>query len=196
MENRHYEKGIGALIGLIVIILLIAGGVFYFKKKEAIAPYNNGNNQGEDIKMSDDEMMKENVMEDSFAADVDNEAMLIMKEMSFAYSGDLMDVSGGAASGIAKADFSEGVYRLLATFSDLPDPTGTDFYEGWVVRRGENMSVISTGRVPNIEGIYTNSYMSASDLTGHDFYVLTLEPDDGDPAPAAHIVEGMMEALR
>ena len=50
---------------------------------------------------------------------------------------------------------------------------GTDFYEGWIVRKGDAFDVISTGKVEKIEEIYTNMYSSGQDLTDHDFYVLT-----------------------
>jgi len=35
-----------------------------------------------------------------------------------------------------------------------------------------------------------NNFTSDIDYSSYDFYVLTLEPNDGDPAPADHIVEG------
>ena len=78
------------------------------------------------------------------------------------------------------------------TFENLPNPVGTDFYEGWIVRKGLRFDVISSGRVEKVGGVYTNTYSSGQDLTDHDFYVLTIEPDDGDPAPAGHILEGTL----
>ena len=99
----------------------------------------------------------------------------------------------GNASGTAIANFKDDTYSLLATFENLPDPEGTDFYEGWIVRRGDDFDVISTGKVEKADEVYTNMYTSGADLTDHDFYVLTIEPDDGDPAPADHIVEGVMK---
>lgn len=112
------------------------------------------------------------------------------------YSGDLVDVSGGEASGFVQVDYSEGDYQLVAVFENLPELEEGYFYEGWIVRRGENMSVLSTGKVEAPDGMYVNMFSSTEDLRDHDFYVLTLEPDDGDPAPAEHIVEGdIMEIL-
>jgi hypothetical protein len=101
----------------------------------------------------------------------------------------------GLAKGTAQASFSEKTkkYNLLVTIENLPDPDGDDFYEGWVVRRGENFSVISTGSVEKVNDVYTNNYEAELDLLDHDFYVLTLEPNDGDPAPADHIAEGVMQ---
>lgn len=115
-----------------------------------------------------------------------------IEQMSYQYYGQLEDVSGGLSSGIVRATFDE-TYKMVATFENLPDPEGTDFYEGWVVIPGS--SVLSTGKAEKIGGEYVNEFRSTEDLTDHTFYVLTLEPDDGDPAPAEHILEGTMSAL-
>jgi hypothetical protein len=119
-------------------------------------------------------------------------------------SGTLIDVTegktvrgiltGGTAEGTVSAGFSVDQYSLEAVFNNLPEPQGTDFYEGWVVRRGISSSIISTGRaVQEDGGTYSNVFTSSDDLTEYDFYVLTLEPDDGDPAPADHILEGELQ---
>ncbi|MBT7309426.1 MAG: hypothetical protein HN846_01760 [Candidatus Pacebacteria bacterium] len=115
--------------------------------------------------------------------------------MTYRFNGDLKDVSGGKSTGVAKSNFEDGSYSLVATFENLPEPTGTDFYEGWIVRQGDNFNVISTGAAAVINGQYRNEYGLDQDLTDHSFYVLTLEPDDGDPAPADHILEGTMSEL-
>lgn len=149
--------------------------------------------------MEDDEMMEEdnemeaNMMEDEMMKEMDDAMMEAMKELEYTYAGDLEDVSGSGASGTAMAVFQDGTYSLMATFSDLPDPPENFFYEGWIVRRGSDFSVLSSGVVvQNDEGTYENFYSSGQDLTDHTFYVLTIEPDDGDPAPADHVVEGEM----
>jgi hypothetical protein len=110
---------------------------------------------------------------------------------SFMYQGELLDVADSGASGFAEAGIIESTYRLRATFNNLLDPQGTDFYEGWVVRRAP-LDIISTRRVEKIDANYVNVFASPTNLTDHDFYVLTIEPDDGDPAPADHVVEGVL----
>ena len=117
----------------------------------------------------------------------------VVKDVSYDYFGDLVDVSGGEASGTARAYFNGQEYILVADFNNLPDPESGYFYEGWVVRK-QPLSVISTGSAKSrkLESTYQNTFISNQDLTDHDFYVLTIEPDDGDPAPAAHILEGTM----
>ncbi len=89
----------------------------------------------------------------------------------------------------AHAGYTDGRYTLEADFKKLNDPKGSDFYEGWVVRKNP-FAFISTGKLEKENGEYVNNFTSSTDYTDYDFYVLTLEPDDGNPAPADHIVEG------
>lgn len=154
-------------IVLLIIVLIIAGlGFYVFNKEPAQIP---------SMEMDDH----------------------VAEESSFdpQYSGDLSDVTGGDASGFVQVEYEDGNYKLVAVFEDLPEPEGTDFYEGWVVRRGENKSVISTGKAEAPDGIYVNMFESTEDLRDHDYYVLTLEPDDGDPAPAEHILDGVISPI-
>jgi hypothetical protein len=99
--------------------------------------------------------------------------------------------TGGNARGSISACFKEETFTMNAQFEGLPDPLGTDFYEGWVVRKSP-LSVISTGKAEKIGERFTNPFESETDYTDHPLYVLTLEPDDGDPAPADHIIEGTL----
>jgi hypothetical protein len=146
-----------------------------------------------------DKMMQQQPTPDKMMEGVDTEKIM---QMTFDWYGELTDVTAGKniqgiitknnAKGIAKASFTNEKYALLVTFENLPEPQGTDFYEGWIVRKGINFDVISTGKAVKVEGAYVNSYMSSQDLTDHTFYVLTIEPDDGNPAPAGHILEGTL----
>ncbi len=109
----------------------------------------------------------------------------------FDFSGELADVSGGIATGTVGAYYEEGGYMLFAEFKDLPHPEEGFFYEGWIVRNSP-LSVLSTGKAVRSLGDYHNNFTSSENLLDHDFYVLTLEPDDGNPEPADHILEGTM----
>lgn len=122
--------------------------------------------------------------------------------IQYTIEGTLEDVTGGKTirgittnntSGVARAGYNDGVYIVNAEFTNLPDPIGDDFYEGWVVRQGVNFNFFSTGMLTKeVDGQYSNSWSTNENLLDYDFYVLTLEPNDGDPAPADHIVEGKM----
>ena len=112
-------------------------------------------------------------------------------QINYDYYGDLVDVSGGQAAGVAQAGLTDGLYNLLSEFDQLPELEDDYFYEGWVVRK-EPFDFISTGQTIKKGENEFNVFSSDLDLTAYDFYVLTLEPDDGDPAPAEHILEGTM----
>jgi len=146
--------------------------------------------EGEMMDDKDKEMMmKEEPKKDEMMKEMDDKMMKDMMKMSFMFSGNLLDVTegkvvrglntGGNASGVAQSDFTDGVYNMYATFENLPAPQGDDFYEGWIVRTGANFSVLSSGKLEMMDGVYTNSYSSGEDLTDHAFYVLTIEPNDG-----------------
>ncbi len=105
----------------------------------------------------------------------------------------LADVTGGGSYGIARSAYINNHYTIVADMGNVPVPADGYFYEGWIVRRGSDMSVISTGAAVKVNDKLINVYSSATNLSDHDFYVLTLEPDDGDPAPAEHILEGTLK---
>jgi anti-sigma-K factor RskA len=119
---------------------------------------------------------------------VENELEKVLP--SSEYTGKLKDVTGGKASGNVSVVFRNS-YKLKASFDDLPQLDEDYFYEGWVIRKSP-LSVISTGRAEIIEDKWVNEFASVDDLTDHAEYVLTLEPDDGDPEPAEHLLEGEM----
>lgn len=102
---------------------------------------------------------------------------------------DLVDVTGGDAYGSALlGTTAEGQHVLTVDFVNLPELEEGYFYEGWLVDK-DPFSFISTGATEVVNGIEMNNYTTAASLDQYDRYVLTLEPDDGDPAPADHVVE-------
>ena len=94
------------------------------------------------------------------------------------------------ASGYAQVDYQDRQFSLEAVFDSLGTPKWDDFYEGWLVQR-DPFKFISTGELQKRSlGQYVNNFTSDTNYLSYDFYVLTLEPNDGDPAPADHIFEG------
>ena len=89
----------------------------------------------------------------------------------------------------ASVSYTDGDFVLHAEFDGLTDPQNDDFYEGWLVQKSP-FKFISTGELKKVDGNYVNHFESETDYRSYDFYVLTLEPNDGDPAPADHIFEG------
>jgi hypothetical protein len=199
------------IIYIAIIAIVAIAAIWYTNKSSEPLADNDAANSNEvmEVKSSEDVAMAMDKMdaptEDVMMKKMDETEMAMemteMKAMTFDYSGTLEDVTdgksirglstSGAAIGEAKASFSDGKYSLMATFENLPDPKGGEFYEGWVVRKSP-FDFISTGELQKVDGMYINTYTSGSDLTAYSFYVLTVEPDDGDPAPADHIVEGTM----
>jgi hypothetical protein len=138
-------------------------------------------------------MDKVDPVKDSSMVEVDeNLAEDMDDDIDFDLSAGLLAVDGSEASGLALATYDQksAYYNLKATFANLVDAPEGYFYEGWVVQTGVTPSVISVGKIAKEGEKYVNRYVSETDLSDHGSYVLTLEPDDGDPAPAAHVVEG------
>ena len=213
--HNTLHTGLGTLAIIAIIAIIAVGGFVYTSSEKKDKMMEEGEKE---MMMKEGEMMKEEgamdkevkemmkeaemMKKDEMMKEMDGEMMKKMMAMPFMFSGDLLDVTegkdvrglntGGLASGVAKSDFTDGEYNLYVTFENLPAPQGDDFYEGWIVRTGANFSVMSSGKLDLVDGVYTNSYSSAEDLTDHAFYVLTIEPNDGDPAPADHILEGTM----
>ncbi len=108
-------------------------------------------------------------------------------------SGALADVTGGGSFGLAHIHKTSGGFTIAAQMGGLPFPDEHSYYEGWLVRRGDNLSVISTGKALLVEDRFYNVYTTEENLEEYDFYVLTLESDDLNPSPAKHLLEGVIE---
>lgn len=81
-------------------------------------------------------------------------------------------------------------FDLVVDFIALVDAPEWYFYEGWLVNNNTS-DFFSTGEVTKnpSRGIYQDTFSAVEDLRAYDYYVLTLEPNDNDPAPADHILE-------
>ena len=101
----------------------------------------------------------------------------------------LTNVSADPAEGSGFYGTMEDETRLFASF-DVVDPGEDFFYEGWLVCEGKPYT---TNALTLNEGKYENIFVSTEVPTNCQKYVLTIEPDDGDPAPAAHVLEGVLE---
>lgn len=185
------------LIILVAVLLVLAGGAFFFLNSSGSSylSFLNSSDVAEEEGMMDGEPQ-----EDALVKEMDESTMNEMADLLYQYEGQLVDVTSGEvrgintngeALGVAKSNYDGTQYLLYATFESLPDPNEDDFYEGWIVQKDPFM-FLSTGIVNQVNGVYTNAYKSGEDLTNYDFYVLTIEPNDGDPAPADHILEGTM----
>lgn len=112
----------------------------------------------------------------------------------FAY-GALTGVEGVNANGVAQSHyFEDGRYLHTTTLNIEPAQDGY-FYEGWLVK---GLDVVSTGHLTNNFGDTRHSLRFEKDVdyTGYLNVVITLEPDDGNPAPAGHVAEGKLKVTK
>lgn len=103
----------------------------------------------------------------------------------------LTNVSEGEAEGYGNYGTMENETKLFASF-DVVDPGPDFFYEGWLVCDGKPYT---TNALELNDGRYENIFVSTEVPTDCQKYVLTIEPDDNDPAPADHVMDGVFEDI-
>lgn len=188
--NKNIKIGILATcVVLAIVAVLFLSNLANSNDPSSTSPKGNG------IEMSG------KPKEDKEIVEIDSTKQQELNSMTLEYVGTLEDVTEGEttrglntnnkAGGTAQFQFVDGEFSLKATFNNLPEPINDDFYEGWLVRRSTG-DFITTGKANLENGIFTNFYTSTTDYTDYDYYVLTIEPNDGDPALDLHIVEGML----
>lgn len=105
----------------------------------------------------------------------------------------LADVTGGESFGTALAQFDAGTYTLIAKMGNLPEPAGDYSYAVWLVRRGDDLSVLYAGEAVKTEQGFAHAYVSSADLSEYDFFVLTLQQKSDTLIPEEHILEGTLK---
>jgi len=102
----------------------------------------------------------------------------------------LVGVGGTHGSGTASVQFVEGVYQHVVVAS-LPDPPVGYFYEGWLIR-SKPFDFFSTGvLIQHADDLkWYLLYEADEDQRDYRKVVITIEPEDQDPAPADHVLEG------
>lgn len=156
------------VIGLFILAIL-AGIIFWIRKPE------------KDLQVPEDMTTVEEEMENFFNIEIPEDAE----------KAQLKDVAGGDSSGIATRDQENGTF-VHVVLADLPDPEGTDFYEGWLVRGkvgDDNFDFISTGKMIIAKGGYLLDFESRDDLSEYMGVVITLE-EVADANPETHVLEG------
>lgn len=180
-------------LGLIVFVLIAIGLILLLNQvpvsetDEAFMPESDVS-----VKMIQREPSNDNAKVDMAVINPDFAGLEVV------FSADLADVTegkairgtqfDGMASGMFRTGFVGEMFGVEAAFNGLPDIEGTDFYEGWLVRT-EPFDFVSTGVATKEGDVYANRYLTEVDLSTYTKYVLTIEPNDGDPRPAEHVVE-------
>lgn len=182
------NKTVGVVLGIIIVIVAFFG---YFLSRDEVNPNQEILDALPDAAF--EASMEGNPTLDSTAGSMSEEEMVDFDEnVRVDISGAILDVTGGTAAGSASAVYREKTgYMLGATVSDLPELEEGYFYEGWIVRQ-EPFDFISTGELTVHGDGFGNYYTSDNNYLTHNMYIITLEPRDGDPAPAEHVVEGVM----
>ena len=112
-------------------------------------------------------------------------------EVWFAY-GAMTGVEGFAANGVTQSHLFEDGHFVHSVNLNIEPAEDGYFYEGWLVKGSD---IISTGHMSNYFGDSRHNlkFEADEDYTGHLKVVVTLEPDDGDPAPAGHVAQGKLK---
>ena len=137
---------------------------------------------GEVIEENDDDTL---IPEEEITEEVVEE-LYLQNEIVMTNVSDLKDAQGEGVYG-----FTDGQTKLYANFM-IEDPAEDYFYEGWLVC---NSKPYSTGELTKFEGLYENIFYSTDVPEDCEKYVLTIEPNDNDPAPADHVMDGEFKAI-
>jgi len=179
----------------VVVALLAAGLIWWFFIADDGSQTTNTNQP-----TTEQPTRQEVAMSNQVQADGSNAAPDGIICSQFDANGKLKDVSGGNASGTAGFCYVvEGTFYMQASASNLPSLEDSYFYEGWLVNQSTG-DFISTGKAEvskkdteqTLVSLTNDFAVAGKDYSDYNYYVLTLEPDDGDPAPAEHIVEGAL----
>lgn len=103
----------------------------------------------------------------------------------------LADVTGGTSYGLARLNFSNETFRIVASFGDLPNLTNGSSYQAWLVKRGDGMKVVNLGSLIPADQLMILTYATKTDLREYDFFVVTLQPPNST-VPGEHLLEGMI----
>lgn len=102
----------------------------------------------------------------------------------------LADVTGGGSFGLAFFSRENDQTTLIAKVGNLPALEEGERYEGWIVKRGEDMRVTNVGEVAPVADQYAIVFVTKTDLNDYDFFVLTREQQTDDSLPSQHVLEG------
>lgn len=176
MESKLNKQ----LVGFLVIIAVIIGGVWLSKqnKEEEVLP---------EITLESSKQIESDVnlqlpMTEAEKEEIEEVFVVEGVEMTV-----LEDVTGGQAIGTAWRQFSDNKFFHKVEVSGLLALEKGFFYEGWLV--GDE-GFFSTGRIGEETGKGVLYYKTDEDKSDFRGVVITLESEDGDSAPAEHVLEG------
>ena len=118
------------------------------------------------------------------------------KEVSFAY-GPIAGTQDIPANGLAKVHVFEKGVSLHTLQVNVTLPKDGSFYEGWLLDP-QTEERISTGHLNSLFGDVRHNldYKVERDLSAFTHVIITLEKDDGNPAPGMEVATGTLKELK
>jgi hypothetical protein len=175
------NKRIRLVAGIVVLALVIGGGIWFSrrgqKEEETVAP---------EIILEESKLMTEPLRLPLSEAEKQQIDEVFAKEGAEMTA--LKDVTGGAALGSAWRHFDGKKFYHKVEVQGLPALEKGFYYEAWLVGK---TGFFSTGRLAVLaDGSGKLYYTSDEDKRDFPGVVITNEPEDGDPRPAEHVLEG------
>lgn len=185
--NRYYYRGqrksfggrvTRGFFGTIVLLLapiLVLGGILWFRSHRPAADTTAENT--------------ESTLVDLLEPGSEDAPIARAREET-----DLTDVRGGSSWAVASRQIEDAVFRHTIV-ANLPALAEGYAYEGWLLVE-EPFLFFSTGTFqPNADGTFGLVWegVRGKDYQHYTQVIVTLEPIDGDPAPAEHVLEGEFE---
>ncbi len=179
------KKVILLSVGVIVVLVLAGCGHISMKKIDdseasSISPMFEAKKKAEELAQMAQDRQTQMMME-AFSL----EAPMI----------ELEDVTGGNTTGAAWIAVVDGKTFHRTTGKNMPQLKNGEFYEGWLVKQPVAGGFFSTGKMffDEVADEWVLNYEANGDKSEYRSVVITLEPDDGNPAPAKHIIEGRFD---
>ncbi|MDO8469212.1 MAG: hypothetical protein Q7S29_05650 [Candidatus Peribacter sp.] len=118
------------------------------------------------------------------------------KEQFFAY-GAIVGTAATPANGLTKIHVFEKGVSLHTLQVNVALPKDGSFFEGWLVNPKTNER-LSTGHLKSLFGDVRHNldYQAERDLRAFTKVIITLEKDDGNPAPGTEVATGMLKELK
>jgi len=128
-------------------------------------------------------------------------------EIKYQYFANLIDVAkvqevkdltfSKKPSGEVKVSYQDNSYLMVASFENLPDLKDGSFYNGWLLKEGDDFKIINTKKALKLAGAYMNSYNSEKDLTDYNIYLLSIEEDNSVKKPSSNLIlRGEIKAVK
>ena len=186
LRKHNLQKGQGQIILVVVVVVLLLLGGFVYYTNTQIGQTTPPPEEKEQLDMEKGENMM--VEKDETMMMEDDMKLSIMDDPD-SLSSTLEDVTGGNSSGTAYVLRRDGKLWHTVT-ANLPDPSGGNVYEGWLVNKTPSLMFFSTGVMEKqADGTYTLSFMADKLYERYNFVVITVETVV-DATPEAHILEG------